>query len=199
MTVFHYIPTKTELHPPRAFALACMGWKGGRPDAETLSLLERAEAAIAKEADPRVCYALLPIQKDAGRMMLDGKEICSESLSRLLEGCDACIVFAATLGVSVDRAISIRALSSPAEALAMDAAANAYIEAVCDSFCEAKTAEYGNLTMRFSPGYGDLALEEQKFFLELLDTSRRIGLSLTAACMMAPVKSVSAIVGICGK
>lgn len=52
------------------------------------------------------------------------------------------------------------------------------------------------LRPRYSPGYGDTALEHQVFFLKRLDTARQIGLSVTAAGMMTPVKSVTAVAGL---
>ena len=49
---------------------------------------------------------------------------------------------------------------------------------------------------RFSPGYGDWALEEQKILFPVLDCAHTIGLTLTESCMMAPVKSVTAVIAI---
>lgn len=53
-----------------------------------------------------------------------------------------------------------------------------------------------HLTWRFSPGYGDLPLETQKTLIQVLDTHRKIGVSLTESCLMMPSKSVTAILGI---
>ena len=52
------------------------------------------------------------------------------------------------------------------------------------------------LTGRYSPGYGDLPLELQPEILNLLDTSRRIGLMITGSVLMTPSKSVTAILGV---
>ena len=48
---------------------------------------------------------------------------------------------------------------------------------------------------RFSPGFGDVSLENQKHFFNLLPCSK-IGLSLMDTLIMAPEKSVTAFVGI---
>ena len=53
-----------------------------------------------------------------------------------------------------------------------------------------------HLTERFSPGYGDLDMAVQKDLCLVLDTGRTIGVTLTESCMMVPVKSVTAIVGL---
>ena len=57
-------------------------------------------------------------------------------------------------------------------------------------------AEGCHLTWRFSPGYGDLPLETQRELIRVLDTHRKIGVSLTGSCLMMPSKSVTAILGI---
>jgi hypothetical protein len=50
---------------------------------------------------------------------------------------------------------------------------------------------------RFSAGYGDFLLENQKLIFELLDLSS-LGVSLTKKCMLIPEKSVTAIAAIKG-
>ncbi len=52
------------------------------------------------------------------------------------------------------------------------------------------------LVSRYSPGYGDYPLSEQRRLLSILDASRRVGVSLTDALVMAPSKSVSAVIGV---
>nr|MCR5785210.1 methionine synthase [Eubacterium sp.] len=61
-----------------------------------------------------------------------------------------------------------------------------------------KKAESGGLylTDRFSPGYGDLPLNTQNALCEALNTSRRIGLTVTKNHLLIPRKSVTAIMGI---
>lgn len=52
------------------------------------------------------------------------------------------------------------------------------------------------LRPRFSPGYGDLPLEFQREFLQILETPKKIGVTLTDSLLMMPSKSVTAIIGI---
>ena len=85
-----------------------------------------------------------------------------------------------------------------AKALILDAAASAAVENVCDNLCadlaEALAPQY--LTDRFSPGYGDLPLSQQKELFRLLDVTRRIGVSLSESGLMVPQKSVTALIGV---
>ena len=52
------------------------------------------------------------------------------------------------------------------------------------------------LRPRFSPGYGDFPLEYQRELLGVLDAAKRIGLTLTDSLLMAPSKSVTAVIGV---
>ena len=91
------------------------------------------------------------------------------------------------------------ALTSVAEAGAGQAVAAALIETYCDDCCaelQKRLPEGKKLKWRFSPGYGDWALEEQKILFPVLDCAHTIGLTLTESCMMAPVKSVTAVMAI---
>ena len=85
-------------------------------------------------------------------------------------------------------------------AAAAQAAAAALIEDCCDEENErlrAEAAERGlKLRPRFSPGYGDFSIEHQRDIARELDTPRRIGLTVTDSCMLAPMKSVTAVIGI---
>ncbi|MBP3731219.1 MAG: hypothetical protein J6I40_07110, partial [Mailhella sp.] len=49
---------------------------------------------------------------------------------------------------------------------------------------------------RFSPGYGDFALEHQRDFARFLDMPRNAGISLSDTLLMTPSKSVTAVIGV---
>ena len=70
------------------------------------------------------------------------------------------------------------------------------IEALCDAFCKDLSMEYGALTPRFSPGYGDLPLDIQRSVFRFLEPEIKIGLTLSESLIMCPSKSVTAFVGI---
>jgi len=49
---------------------------------------------------------------------------------------------------------------------------------------------------RFSPGYGDFDIAHQDMILRMLDTAKKIGLTLTGGNMLTPSKSVTAVIGV---
>jgi cobalamin-dependent methionine synthase I len=116
--------------------------------------------------------------------------LAKESLAfaKFLDGKDEAVLFAATVGLGVDRLIHRYASVSPVKALLFQAIGAERIETLCEAFCK----ELG-LKKRFSPGYADLALETQRGIFAALGCEKRLGISLTDSLLMTPTKSVTAI------
>ncbi|WP_209344519.1 hypothetical protein [Flavonifractor sp. AGMB03687] len=85
-----------------------------------------------------------------------------------------------------------------ARAAVDQAVAAALIEAVCDDACDQLAERYPGryLRPRFSPGYGDFPLTDQPELVRRLDGPRKIGLTATDTCLLAPIKSVTAVIGL---
>jgi len=121
----------------------------------------------------------------------------SVALRRNLAGCDRIVVFAATVGLGLDRLIARYGHVSPAKALLLQAIGAERIEALCDVFCDKIRLDTGLAAApRFSPGYGDFPLELQRDIFRVLDCPRKIGLTLNESLLMSPSKSVTAILGL---
>ena len=123
----------------------------------------------------------------------------SQALARHLAGCHAAYLVCGTIGAEFDALQRRVAVTSGADVLIVQAIGTAAIEEWMDAVegeIRQELAPGESLVARFSPGYGDLPLEYQRTLLTLLDTPRKIGVSLTDTLLMVPSKSVSAIVGI---
>jgi hypothetical protein len=85
------------------------------------------------------------------------------------------------------------------DALILDAvgsvAAEEVIELVYTQIYNCEKEKKNILTKRYSPGYGDWFLEQNKEFIDWIGTEK-IGVSLNKYYQMNPEKSVSAIVGV---
>ena len=179
--------------------LRYMGGREGSAELDALlsSALEEALAVLT----PVVVYASFPVRWEGERLDLGFSQIDSHDLARALDGCERVLVFAATVGIGIDRLLIRYGRLSPARALCMQAIGAERIEALCDAFCAdmaEECASFGEiLGRRFSPGYGDLPLSLQKEIFAALDCSRRIGLTLGEQLLMSPTKSVTALVGVC--
>ena len=124
----------------------------------------------------------------------------SRHLSRNLAGCKEIFIFAATIGAGFDRMLTRTRITSMAEAAVLQACGAAAVEAVCNALNDKLEreilAEGKSLCSRYSPGYGDYALENQKGVFEVLNPPKYIGLSLMDTLIMSPEKSVTAVIGI---
>ncbi len=168
-----------------------------------LRVVADAEKLVLEAARCRACWMCVEVKRLSDNLLTLGNiEVVSEDLSKRLCGCDEAFVFAATVGVGVDRAIRTAEVKSPLLSLACDAAGSALVEELCDLVNSALDQDAKNqkkqTVKRFSAGYGDLSLNIQKDICALLDTPKNIGASLTDGIMMVPSKTVTAIVGIKG-
>lgn len=161
----------------------------GEADGQTKAILDECLAECAPRLSYRVCCRELPkshslFQTGAG-------------VRRRLAECDGVVVFAATVGLEIDRLIAKYARISVAKALLLQAVGTERIESLCDEFCKTLASEYPSKKFlpRFSPGYGDFPLAAQKELFALLDCPRKIGLTLNDSLLMTPTKSVTAAIG----
>ncbi len=163
-------------------------------------LVDTVYLKLRNEVQARHVLQKHRVQVDAEGVMLEcGVRLTSRDLARHLQGCGEALLLGATLGSRVDVAIRRLALGSVAEGAAAQAVAASLIESYCDQVQAA--ADTGGLAQRprFSPGYGDWNLQEQRLLFPVLNCAKLIGLTLTDGLMMAPSKSVTAIIGLSEK
>ncbi len=189
MTVVH----RKELAPPPVDRQEILRYALCRqPDEATLELLERCLNVALPALSYRVCWVEVPVSVEGSLCDFGDFSLSSRRLALHLNGCKKAVIFAATVGLEMDRLIAKFGHISPAMGLMMQAVGTERVEALCDAFC----AELKNSRPRFSPGYGDLKLSAQKILFGRLDCSRQIGLTLNDSYVMSPSKSVTAIVGL---
>lgn len=192
------IHVKTYAAPPLN-ERECLRYAGTTPRAvsqEEKALFEACLAEVEKGLTYKVCWSRFPIKRTEKGLDFGFLQTDSKGLMQNLEGCEEIILFAATIGLEIDRHIRRYTRLSPAKALFLQGIGAERIESLCDAFC-ADLCESGlYLKPRFSPGYGDLPLKMQQDIFRVLDCPRKIGLSLNESLLMSPSKSVTAIIGI---
>ncbi|MCR5153806.1 MAG: Vitamin B12 dependent methionine synthase activation subunit [Lachnospiraceae bacterium] len=154
-----------------------------------------------KEAEKVINYGLVYCDEELvinNGGILSPLKTGSKNLLKNLEGCNRCVLFAATLGMGIDRLIIKYEKLSPVKALVFQALGAERAEALCNRFCKDLKAKYGekNVKPRFSPGFGDLPLSHQKDFFNILNPVKYLSLTLNESFLMSPSKSVTAVVGI---
>ena len=125
----------------------------------------------------------------------------SGDLARFLRGCDDLLLMGATAGQTIMTAIEEASRAGRmARAAVLDAAASEAVDGALDWI----TGYYRRKLLRklktvtgrrFSAGYGDFSLENQKIIYELLRLGD-LSVTLTDTFMLIPEKSVTAVAGI---
>lgn len=161
------------------------------------TLLNGCLAELQDKLSYTVCYTQLPVIITDGLCDFGTFSVRSHALATRLWGCESVLLFGASVGIEVDRAIAKYGRLSPSKGLLMQAIGAERIETLCDLFCADMQAKIGGThTARFSAGYGDLPLETQKEIFSVLGCEKRIGVYLNDSYLMSPSKSVTAFVGI---
>ena len=124
----------------------------------------------------------------------------SEVIARLLEQCEQAAVFALTIGHHLEG--TVRQLAEDGrilQAAVLDAIGSVAVESMADFMQDRvrKVANTKGLTnsQRFSPGYCDWEVVQQKMVFQALG-SESAGVRLNEECLMLPRKSMSGIIGI---
>jgi len=140
--------------------------------------------------------------EDGSRVVLpDSRHFESRNLAGFLKDCREIILMGATAGSDIMNAIQedisgrnmLRGVVFDATASEMADEALDWLMAYFNRSLRRENKKL--LQKRFSAGYGDFSLENQKALQSLLHLDR-LGVGVTESCMLIPEKSVTAITGI---
>lgn len=179
-----------------------LGFRGESPEDEIAEKVRTSIDEVVEASQPRAIYERYPLELFDGEedLAIGGVSFKSRDLKLNLKGCQYVYLMGATIGIGVDRLIARASVGDMTKATIYQAAGAAYVEEYCDYINEEirkKALEEGMvLRPRFSPGYGDFALENQKDIFRLLNLSKHTGISLSDSMLMSPSKSVTAVIGV---
>jgi len=124
----------------------------------------------------------------------------SKVIAQLLEQCEKVAVFLVTIGNHLEE--TVRQMAEDGlilQATVLDAIGSVAAETVAD-FVQGRVGELAQaqglcVSLRFSPGYCDWDIEEQKMVFQAVGRDST-GIHLTEDCLMLPCKSISGVIGI---
>lgn len=181
-------------------AIRYLGYGNAAVDEKTLLMIQEAFEELKRISEPKSVYRIFKLSSKNDELQICNLKIKSISLQKNLKGCEQVVLFGTTLGMAVDRQIRTYEIKDMARAVVMQACAAAVLEEYCDEMQEQIAQELAKdnlyLRPRFSPGYGDFSILHQREILDLLDTPKRIGLTMTEGYMLTPTKSVTALIGV---
>lgn len=181
--------------------LRYLGYRGHPADESVLEKIRQCSELLLKSATPRAVSASYPLALEADDVVAIGTmRVTSHILWNHLRGCTEAVLFAATLGPGPDVLLRRYAQMDVSAMVILQACAAELIERYCDT-CEETIREEAAarglfLRPRFSPGYGDFDIRHQQDFMERLACPKRIGLTMTEGYVLAPSKSVTAVIGL---
>jgi len=151
---------------------------------------------------PSLSYKIMNIVSVKGNSSIIEDSVIFESkiIARLLESCEKIVVFVLTIGNNlekeVNRLVEKRLLL---QALILDAIGSLAVEQLA-LFTEEKIRELVSpdgfrISRRFSPGYCDWAISQQKMIFRAIG-DKSAGILLTEKFLMIPQKSISGVIGL---
>ena len=184
--------------------LRYLGHNGQEIDSDLNLRINECIKETKKEIDTKYIYEIYDIKNDLDLNTIEFKNtnllLKSKDISELLRDCDKCVLMCATLGFNIEKNIRRYSYNNLTKGIIIDACATTSIEEVCDlvqdSILDKVAKEEKSLTMRYSPGYGDLDISANRDILNVLDAHRKIGVTVTNTGIMIPRKSVVALIGI---
>jgi hypothetical protein len=192
--------TRPVISKERVFRL--LGKKDKGVSARLSRKIDKHIAGLEKTIRPKVLYTTRNIEKiEGGTLTLEGGvKLKSAKISKTLGKCDRITFFLATIGEQVDDVIETSLSEKKlSDAYIYDAIGSAAVEATVEEFQNKmdSTIKKKNqrTTLRFSPGYCDWKISEQKQVFSVLENDL-INVDLSESYLMAPRKSVSGVFGI---
>jgi len=196
---------KIIIDPPAAKIYSRLGFKkkitslSASRQKETNHHIEEAASIIRLQGS----FLRLPIRKNDGQnISFDEQAIfSSKKLSVFLSDCREAVLMGATAGNPIMEAIREKTNRGDlTAAVVYDATASEMTDAALDwivAYINRQLRREGRqlLPRRFSAGYADFALENQKQIYEKLQLGK-IGVTITPSFILLPEKSVTAISGI---
>ena len=181
--------------------LRYLGYGNQEADERINALIEETVQELFVAAAPKSINKVFDVKLNADDFVeLTCFRVKSKNLAKNLQNCRKVILFAATLGAGVDRLARKCSQVQMSKALVLQAAATTFLEEYCDRINEeiSKTWESEGYFSRprFSPGYGDFPLKHQRDIIGILESPKKIGLTLTDQLIMIPSKSVTAVIGL---
>lgn len=165
-------------------------------DERLLSLVDDCCDEVNRCVKPKTLHRIFDCTVDDNSVTVNGIVFKSQRLAQNMKGCSRVCIFGATLGTECDRLLRRYASTDITRTAVLQACLASKIEEVCDSLEDTLRAQGMVLRQRYSPGYFDLDITENRKIFELLELTKRIGLTVTDTFQMVPTKSVTAFIGI---
>ncbi|HLR21837.1 MAG TPA: methionine synthase [Tissierellaceae bacterium] len=170
-------------------------------DSRLNTLIDESIEEMERTIDGKSVYKFFQLNREE-ELSIDGTNIVlkGRDIKRHLENSNSCILIGVSLGHKVDTIIRYYEKLDMTKAIILDSCASVAIEDIINNINgnleTIVSKDKKILTSRYSPGYGDWPLDIQRNILDVLESSKTIGLNLTSHNILIPRKSITAIIGV---
>ena len=194
-------PLKIEIDRRRVWHN--VGYRAGcEPTARISSLVDEYIDNAHQLLAPSHSYVIKNVDFVQGPLAIldDSIALQSHVIARLLERCCMAAIFVVTIGSHLEEtACRLAEDRLILQSYVLDAIGSEAVERVA-AYVEEMTRETARadglvISNRFSPGYCDWDVSQQKVIFEAVN-AYSIGVRLTEQCLMVPQKTISGIIGI---
>lgn len=168
-------------------------------DENFLNKLEKLTVDALTFMEPKASFEFteFTVQEDTVFLRKFNISFKSKNIIKILNGKSLIYIMACTLGEELGRHVSES--DNVSDAFILDAIGSETVEVLANNVNriirqDAEMHGLPSLSMRFSPGYGDLNLNLQKDLLSIVN-AQEIGITLTQTGLMYPQKSITALIG----
>jgi len=165
------------------------------------SRLESWKERIDDLINPQITYVKNKIQKIENGCVYLTEHLKFESarLSRSMKECNEIVCFIATLNSDIEEEINeLMEDNHLSDAYILDSMGSVAVENIVAQFHKRMESAYlakgKSVTLRFSPGYCDWVVNDQKNLFSLFE-AEDFPVTLSDSCLMEPRKSVSGVFG----
>jgi hypothetical protein len=182
-----------------------LGYSNGHQPKPSICSLVDMEMAEARELIRTSCfYQIMDIQRIRRPRvtLVNGTKatFTSEVLSWALYPCEQAVIFVASIGPALEQRVAqLTSEGQSGKAYILDTIGSEATEKTVfylqDQIREVAKFDDGETTLRYSPGYCDWDISQQRVLFEAMG-STPLQVSLSHQCLMTPRKSVSGIIGL---
>ena len=175
-------------------ALKYLGYQGQNINHSIACLIDECLEEIHKMASFKVVYKTFPLSFKPLFIKEANIDINYPDLNDLLAYCHDVVIIACTLGIQVDKRSKYYSHIDMTKMTIFDAIASSYLEAKCDEY--ERIHIIGKRTFRFCPGYGNVPIELNMELARVVDSYRKIGLTVQDSHILLPQKSMIGLIGL---
>jgi hypothetical protein len=176
-----------------------IGYSDTPPDHSVLEVIHRLLTLLKNEVKPRyVCFISEGRIEGTSVYIQNQRFDTGPTITRLLDRSTSFVIFAATAGNELEQIMQVyKTTEDMLVNYLLNLMGTVIVEKTGDYFETKLEASFPEMlhTHRFSPGYCNWHLTEQRKIFELLG-EHPCGITLSDVCLMTPIKSISGIVGI---